>query len=59
MVEQQVREELLRRKLMKDTTKPDTGGGIPGYSSFHVSDPDGYNLQISGWAGPKDSVNKK
>ena len=55
----QVREELLRRKLMKDTTKPDTGGGIPGYSSFHVSDPDGYNLQISGWAGPKDSVNKK
>jgi catechol 2,3-dioxygenase-like lactoylglutathione lyase family enzyme len=55
----QVREELLRRKLMKDTTKPDTGGGIPGYSSFHVSDPDGFNLQISGWAGPKDSVTKK
>lgn len=55
----QVREELLRRKLMADTTRPDTGGGIPGYSSFHVSDPDGYNLQISGWAGPKDSVNKK
>jgi catechol 2,3-dioxygenase-like lactoylglutathione lyase family enzyme len=55
----QVREELLRRKLMKDTTKPDTGGGIPGYSSFHVTDPDGFNLQISGWAGPKDSVTKK
>ena len=54
----QVREELLRRKLMKDTTKPDTGGGIPGYSSFHVTDPDGFNLQISGWAGPKDSVTK-
>jgi hypothetical protein len=44
---------------MKDTTKPDTGGGIPGYSSFHVTDPDGFNLQISGWAGPKDSVTKK
>ena len=55
----QVREELLRRKLMKDTTRPDTGGGIPGYSSFHVTDPDGFNLQISGWAGPKDSVTKK
>lgn len=55
----QVREELLRRKLMADTVKPDTGGGIPGYSSFHVSDPDGFNLQISGWAGPKDSVTKK
>jgi catechol 2,3-dioxygenase-like lactoylglutathione lyase family enzyme len=39
--------------------RPDTGGGIPGYSSFHVSDPDGFNLQISGWAGPKDSVTKK
>lgn len=55
----QVREELLRRKLMADTTAPDTGGGIPGYSSFHVRDPDGFNLQISGWAGPKDSVTKK
>jgi catechol 2,3-dioxygenase-like lactoylglutathione lyase family enzyme len=55
----QVREELLRRNLMKETTKPDTGGGIPNYSSFHVSDPDGFNLQISGYAGPKDSVNKK
>ncbi len=55
----QVREELLRRKLMAETTKPDTGGGIPGYSSFHVTDPDGFNLQISGYAGPKDSVSKK
>jgi catechol 2,3-dioxygenase-like lactoylglutathione lyase family enzyme len=55
----QVREELLRRKLMAETVKPDTGNGIPGYSSFHVSDPDGFNLQISGWAGPKDSVTKK
>lgn len=55
----QVRDELMRRKLLTESTKPDTGGGIPGYSSFHVSDPDGFNLQISGWAGPKDSVTKK
>ena len=55
----QVKEELLRRKLLTESAKPDTGGGIPGYSSFHVSDPDGFNLQISGWAGPKDSVSKK
>jgi catechol 2,3-dioxygenase-like lactoylglutathione lyase family enzyme len=55
----QVRDELMRRKLLTDAARPDTGGGIPGYSSFHVSDPDGFNLQISGLAGPKDSVNKK
>lgn len=55
----QVRDELMRRKLLKENARPDTGGGIPGYSSFHVSDPDGFNLQISGWAGPKDSVTKK
>jgi catechol 2,3-dioxygenase-like lactoylglutathione lyase family enzyme len=55
----QVREELLRRKLLTDSARPDTGGGIPNYSSFHVSDPDGFNLQISGWAGPNDSVSKK
>lgn len=55
----QVREELTRRKLLADNARPDTGGGIAGYSSFHVTDPDGFNLQISGWAGPKDSVTKK
>jgi len=55
----QVREELMRRKLLDEATKPDTGGGIAGYSSFHVRDPDGFNLQISGLAGPKDSVSKK
>jgi catechol 2,3-dioxygenase-like lactoylglutathione lyase family enzyme len=55
----QVREELMRRKLLTENARPDTGGGIAGYSSFHVSDPDGFNLQISGWAGPKDSVTKK
>jgi catechol 2,3-dioxygenase-like lactoylglutathione lyase family enzyme len=54
----QIREELVRRKLTTDTQRPDTGGG-PNYSSFHVSDPDGFNLQIAGWAGPNDSVNKK
>lgn len=55
----QVREELMRRGLAKADTKPDTGNGIPGYSSFHVFDPDGFNLQISGVAGPNDSVSKK
>jgi len=53
-----VREELTRRKLFAAGQKPDTGGG-PNYSSFHVKDPDGFNLQISGWAGPQDSVNRK
>lgn len=54
----QAKEELMRRKLLTAESRPDTGGG-PNYSSFHVSDPDGFNLQISGWAGPNDSVNKK
>ena len=54
----QVREELVRRGLAATTLRPDTNGG-PDYSSFHVHDPDGFNLQISGWAGPEDSVNKK
>ena len=53
----QVKEELIRRKLLTETSRPDVGGG-PNYSSFHVSDPDGFNLQISGWAGPNDSTNK-
>jgi catechol 2,3-dioxygenase-like lactoylglutathione lyase family enzyme len=55
----QVKEELIRRKLLTAEARPDTGGGITGYSSFHVSDPDGFNLQISGFAGPNDSVTKK
>ena len=54
----QVKDELMRRKLLTDTSRPDTNGG-PNYSSFHVDDPDGFNLQISGWAGPKDSTNQK
>ena len=52
--------KLMRRKLLDEATKPDTGGGIAGYSSFHVRDPDGFNLQISGTGlVPKNSVNKK
>ena len=54
----QVKDELMRRKLLTADSRSDTGGG-PNYSSFHVFDPDGFNLQISGWAGPNDSVNKK
>ena len=53
-----IREELVRRSLVPANQKPDTGGG-PNYSSFHVKDPDGFDLQISGWAGPTDSVNQK
>ncbi|HUA84494.1 MAG TPA: VOC family protein [Bryobacteraceae bacterium] len=56
----QVRDELVRRGLAKPDSKPDVGQPqIPGYSSFHVFDPDGFNLQISGVAGPRDSVTKK
>ena len=55
----QVKAELMKRGLLKEDGKPDTGNGIPGYSSFHVFDPDGFNLQISGVAGPNDSVTKK
>jgi catechol 2,3-dioxygenase-like lactoylglutathione lyase family enzyme len=54
----QVKEELMKRKLLTENSRPDTNGG-PNYSSWHVSDPDGFNLQISGWAGPKDSTQKK
>jgi hypothetical protein len=51
-----VRTELDRRGL-----KPrlDTGGNVPNYSSFHVQDPDGFDLQISGVARPGDSAYKK
>ena len=36
----------------------DTNGG-PNYVSFHVQDPDGFDLQISGLAKPGDSQYKK
>ncbi len=37
-------EELLPCKLLTDSARPDTGGGIPDYSIFHVIDLDGFNL---------------
>jgi catechol 2,3-dioxygenase-like lactoylglutathione lyase family enzyme len=53
-----VRAELERRQL-----KPrlDTGGpaGPPNFASFHVQDPDGFDLQISGVVKPGDSLYKK
>ena len=53
-----VKAELERRQL-----KPrlDTGGpsGPANYASFHVQDPDGFDLQISGTAKPGDSAYKK
>jgi len=53
-----VKAELERRQL-----KPrlDTGGpaGPPNYASFHVQDPDGFDLQISGVVRPGDSLYKK
>ena len=51
-----VKTELERRGL-----KPrlDTGGTVSNYSSFHVQDPDGFDLQISGVARPGDSAYKK
>lgn len=36
----------------------DTGGG-DGYASFHVADPDGFDLQISGDVKPGDSLYKE
>jgi hypothetical protein len=50
-----VKAELERRKLK---ARLDTNGG-PNYVSFHVQDPDGFDLQISGTAGPGDSQYKK
>ena len=42
-----VRDELVRRKL---NPRADTGAnlGLQNYASFHVDDPDGFDLQISG-----------
>jgi catechol 2,3-dioxygenase-like lactoylglutathione lyase family enzyme len=47
-----VKAELERRGL---TTRLDKGGDTPNYVSFHVEDPDGFDLQISGIAKPGDS----
>jgi catechol 2,3-dioxygenase-like lactoylglutathione lyase family enzyme len=55
---ERVKAELERRQL-----KPrlDTGGpgGPPNFASFHVQDPDGFDLQISGVVKPGDSLYKK
>ena len=39
---------------------PDTGGptGPKNYASFHLEDPDGFNLQISGELKPGDRLYK-
>jgi len=50
-----VKTELQRRGL---EPRLDTNGG-PNYVSFHVHDPDGFDLQISGIAKPGDSQYKK
>jgi catechol 2,3-dioxygenase-like lactoylglutathione lyase family enzyme len=50
-----VKKELESRGL---TPRIDTNGG-PNYVSFHVQDPDGFDLQISGLAKPGDSQYKK
>jgi catechol 2,3-dioxygenase-like lactoylglutathione lyase family enzyme len=47
-----VKAELERRGL---TPRLDKGGDTPNYVSFHVEDPDGFDLQISGIAKPGDS----
>lgn len=47
-----VKAELERRGL---TPRLDKGGDTPNYVSFHVPDPDGFDLQISGIAKPGDS----
>lgn len=51
-----VKAELERRGL---TPRLDTGASDPHYVSFHVKDPDGFDLQISGTAKPGDSLYKK
>jgi catechol 2,3-dioxygenase-like lactoylglutathione lyase family enzyme len=50
-----VKKELESRGL---SPRMDTNGG-PNYVSFHVKDPDGFDLQISGLAKPGDSQYKK
>jgi catechol 2,3-dioxygenase-like lactoylglutathione lyase family enzyme len=50
----------VRTELESRGLKPrlDTGGG-DGYASFHVTDPDGFDLQISGDPKPGDPLYKK
>jgi catechol 2,3-dioxygenase-like lactoylglutathione lyase family enzyme len=51
-----VKAELISRGL---TARLDTGNGNDGYASFHVKDPDGWDLQISGDPKPGDPLYKK
>jgi catechol 2,3-dioxygenase-like lactoylglutathione lyase family enzyme len=51
-----VKAELEKRGL---TPRLDKGGDTPNYVSFHVEDPDGFDLQISGMAKPGDSEYEK
>ena len=50
----------MKAELERRGLKPrlHTGGG-PNYASFHVSDPDGFDLQISGIVRPGDSLYKR
>ena len=51
-VTDRVRAELERRGF---NPRLDAGGSSPNYVSYHVPDPDGFDLQISGTARPGDS----
>lgn len=51
-----VKAELASRGL---SPRLDTGNGNEGYASFHVKDPDGWDLQISGDPKPGDPLYKK
>lgn len=51
-----VKAALERRGL---TPRLDKGGDTPNYVSFHVEDPDGFDLQISGIAKPGDTEYEK
>jgi catechol 2,3-dioxygenase-like lactoylglutathione lyase family enzyme len=53
-----VRAELERRKL-RPRLEPGGTGDTPNYVSFHVEDPNGFDLQISGIARPGDPLYKR
>jgi catechol 2,3-dioxygenase-like lactoylglutathione lyase family enzyme len=53
-----VRAELERRGL-QPRLQAGGPGDTPNYVSFHVNDPDGFQVQISGIARPGDSLYKK
>jgi len=53
-----VKAELERREL-QPRLQAGGSGDTPNYVSFHVKDPDGFEVQISGIARPGDSLYKK